>query len=61
MCNLQSPIIVKSTVGPVSPDSTISMVQLDLQFLEQHISVVAAVAAAVCQVAVQFLLLPLPF
>lgn len=64
MCNLQSSILVMSTVGPVSPDSTISMDQLDLHFLEQHILVAAAAAAraaAVCQMAVQFLLLPLPF
>jgi hypothetical protein len=50
---------VKSKVGPVSRDNTISMVQVDLHFLEQHI-LVAVAAAAVCQMAVQFLLLPLP-
>jgi hypothetical protein len=38
------------------------MVHLDLHFLEQHnLGAAAAAAAAVCQMAVQFLLLPLPF
>jgi hypothetical protein len=53
---------VKSKVGPVSRDSTISMVQVDLHFPERHILVAlaAAAAAAVCQMAVQFLPLHLP-